>query len=256
MGLLSSTFAVWRNALRQSATWSGLVWSFVFGVVLAVIMIGVGWREFASSFAHSPSGLAPLIATLAGHALAGILLLFLIMLVVGPFVMAGQYGLYGRAVAGEAVNWSTFWRLGGRYYGRAWGFTLFTAIYGLVSYAVLTPLLVRLHTAGIVVMAVAFILTWPFLIRMMGGLFVRVMPWGKSFRATFRGAGYWALLGGNLLALLADGALVGLGLLLMHVAGGAGAIIYLLVAMFLTVAVPVWLLALYQATTPPADLAA
>jgi hypothetical protein len=169
------------------------------------------------------------------------------MAAVGPFILARTYGLFGRAVRGGAIDARTFWTETRQCYGRAWEALLYLALYnGAVSLAALVPAS-ALQLVGIILLMVAVLFTFPWALRMIGGLFVDGRGWVDSFQASFHGPGYGTLvmalglttlLYAGLTSLLGD-----LGLFL-ETTGMALDWGYLLAV---AVVLPIWSLSLYRA---------
>ncbi|NMP24019.1 hypothetical protein [Sulfobacillus harzensis] len=247
--MLSEGLRIWRATISKGAVWSTLIWSIVFVLLLVAILAAVGAGTLASSFYHPTlPGTAPVTPVQPGRDLAGVGVMYLVILAAGPFLLAGLYGLYGQAVAGVPVAWRSFWSFATRFYGRAWGLYFFGFLWMIALSIVAGLLVAALHVVGGVVAGVIFVLSLPWAIRMAGGLFVDRLSWGESFRQMFQSRHYGALLGGLFLAVLVYMILVGLSLLLARVSV-IGIILYIVVALFLSVAVPVWGFSLYRAAS-------
>ncbi len=251
--MFSDALAIWGRALRQGAVWSALIWTVLFAFVLMLVLMLMGAGTIASMFYHPSlafSGGNPFAGTPnVGNLMGGILVMDLVALAAGPFLAAGVYGLYGQAVAETPITWRSFWTFGGEFYGRAWGVVLFSIIW-IITLSVAALLFVGiLHTVGIVLISAGVILSWPFVIRMIGGLFVDRRTWSDSFGRMFRGHHYGGLLGGGFLMLFAYAALMLLAVLILRAAPAIGILLYAAIALFLAVAGPVWMFSLYRATT-------
>lgn len=245
--MLAESLRLWGATIKKGAVWSTLIWSVVFLLLMVVILAAVGAGALASSIYHPTlPGAAPLAAVQPGRALAGVGIMYLLILAAGPFLVAGMYGMFGQAVAGASVTWRSFWSFAARFYGRSWGLYFFAFLWILALSLIGGVLIASLHVIGGVITGMAFVLSLPWSLRMAGGLFVDRLTWGESFRQTFRSHHYGGLLGGLLLAVLAYAVLVGLSLLLMR-AAGIGIIVYFTVVLFLSVAGPIWGFALYRA---------
>ena len=175
--------------------------------------------------------------------------MYLVLLAAGPFFVAGLYGLYGQAVAGEMITWRSFWSYAVRFYGRAWGFYLFLFLWMIALSIVGGLLVVALHVVGGLLAAAAFVLSLPWMIRMTGGLFVDRLTWGESFRRMFQGRHYGGLLGGLFLAAVVYVLLWVMALALIKAAGALGIILYFAIVLGLSVAGPLWGFALYRAAS-------
>lgn len=244
--MLTESLRLWGATIKKGAVWSTLIWSVVFLLLMVVILAAVGAGTLASSIYHPTlPGAAPLAAAQPGRALAGVGIMYLLILAAGPFLVAGMYGMFGQAVAGASVTWRSFWSFAARFYGRSWGLYFYAFLWILALSLVGGVLIANLHVVGGVITGLAFILSLPWSLRMAGGLFVDRLSWGESFRQTFRSRHYGGLLGGLLLSVLAYAILVGLSLLLMR-AAAAGIILYFAVLLFLSVAGPIWGFALYR----------
>ncbi len=249
MIIISAAMRYWRQAMSQSAIWSAALWTLVFTLLLTLVMTTLGAGTIASAFYHPTSPFAAPLPAVSnpGNVMGGMAAMFILILLAGPFLTAGIYGLFGQAVAGNSITWSSFWRLGGRFYGRAWSMILFLFLWGVALTIVGVLLAALLHTVGIVIAALLAIGSWPLAIRMMGGLFVNVLTWSESFRGAWTGQGYGAIWGGGLVALLAYIILVGLALVLIKPLGIVGIVLYFLVLLFMDIAVPLWVFAVYRA---------
>ncbi len=245
--MLSEGLRIWRGTIGKGAVWSTLIWSIVFVLLMVVILTAVGAGTLVSSIYHPTlPGTAPLPTMQPGRAIAGLGVMYLVILAAGPFLLAGVYGLLGQAVAAAPVTWKSFWSFAARFYGRAWGLYLFGFLWILALSIVGGLLSIPLHLVGGILAGVAFILSLPWALRMAGGLFVDRLTWGESFRQMFQRRHYGGLLAGLFLAVLAYVAVLGLSLLLSRVSA-VGFVLYFVAALFLSVAVPVWGFALYRA---------
>ncbi len=245
--MLTHALTLWGRTLRQRAVWSMLIWTVVFVLLLMVVLMVLGAGALASAFDH-PSFSTPFtVAPHPGHLLGGIAAMYLVLLAAGPFVSAGVYGLYGQAVAGVRVTWRSFWTFGAQFYGRAWGLIAFLLIWTAALSLVSTVLVGFLHVIGVLLVGLGFVLSWPLVMRMMGGLFVDRLSWSASFRAMFQKRHYGGLLGGAVLMLVAYAVLILLAVGLMHAVAVLGFLLYFAMMLFLAVAGPVWVFALYRA---------
>ena len=247
--MFATTMQYWRRAMSQSAVWSAALWTLVFTSLITGVLVAFGAGAIASAIYHPTLAFTspPPVTSDPQRVLGAIAIMYLVILAAGPFLMAGIYGLFGQAVAGTRVTWGSFWRFGSRYYGRAWGLLFFALLWGLALSVVAGLLFLVLHTVGLVMAGLVFLLSWPFAIRMMGGLFVDTYSWGDSFRAAFTIQGYGRIWGGGLIALLAYVVLLLVALELIHVLGTVGIIVYFLIVLFMVVAAPIWLFSVYRA---------
>jgi hypothetical protein len=255
--MLGETLGAWKRVIGQPGSWTLIVWMLGFGSVLGGLFLALGIGAVWSALPHTPGalsfGISPQLApSLLAHLATLLAVVVLTALLLGPFMTAGLYGTIARAVAGERVGWGTFWRSARRLYGRAWGLVLYSIMY-TVALAIASAILVAvLHGAGFLGMMAAFILSIPFAIRMLGGLFLDELGFGESFTRSFGGPHYGGLLGGALLGVLVMmaglGILAALGLAL----GSIIMVVYYLVSLGLVVAAPAWFLALYRAAAAAA----
>lgn len=242
--MFTSAITHWKNAMQQRAIWSGALWSAVFILAFAVITVIVGAGAIFSMFLHPGT---PALSGLR-HAFGALGLMGLFLVLAGPFLGAGLYGLYGQAVAGETITWTSFWALGARFYGRAWGMVLYTILWAIAVTMIGALAIDLLHVGfGTVVIILAVILSWPMFLRMLGALFVDARRWRDSVRVSLTGGGYGLLFGGGIVGLLASLILMVMGALLIHPLGIIGRLLYFAIDLFIAVATPVWYLALYAA---------
>lgn len=246
--MFTEALSLWQRTLKQGAVWSTIVWSLLFTVLLIVLLIAVGAGALASAFYHPTLGLTSSVtpAIQPGAAFGALGAIYILLILAGPFLYAGMYGLFGQAVAGEAVSWRSFWTFAVKFYGRAWGAAFLTILWSFALSLVGVVLFLIMHVAGIVIAAVCLVLSIPWFIRMTGGLFVDRLRWGESFKRMFRGPHYGGLLGGTLLGLVAYALVFGL-ILLLIAHGALGVVVYGILALALSVAAPVWLFSLYRA---------
>ncbi len=248
--MLSDGLRIWRSTIKQGAVWSTVVWSLVFLLLMILVLSAAGAGTLATSFYHpSLPGTTSLAAPAPSGALAGVGVMYLVLLAAGPFFIAGLYGLFGQAVAGEPITWRSFWSYALRFYGRAWGLYFFLFLWMMALSLIGGLLVVALHVVGGLLTAVAFILSLPWMIRMTGGLFVDRLSWGESFRRMFQGRHYGGLLGGLFLAAIIYVILFGLALVIMKGTAALGIILYFAIVLYLSVAGPLWGFALYRAAS-------
>lgn len=244
--MLNQAFILWRNAIRQGAVWSTLIWSIGLILVLVLGFIAVGAGALASNIFHPQLmtlGYAPPLSGGIGL-LVGILVLFVVMIALGPFLVAGTYSLFGRAVMGEPITWKSFWTLAKQDYGRGWGLYLVVLIWCLAFGLVGGILFATLHVTGIILTVIALFFTMPLALFIVGGLFVDRLSWGKSFSSMFHPAHYGTLLLGCLVLAFVYGFLYLI--VLLQLRYGALRIIYYPAAFFIGVAGPIWGFALYR----------
>ncbi len=251
--MLNTAWSTTKRALSQGGTWTVLVWSVGFTLLLVGILAAAGATSILSEMVHpqigSPASV-PIGATVRPM-LTGILALYIVLLAVGPFFIAGIYGLLGQAVSGQPVSWGTFWVLGKRLYGRAWGLYLYMLIYVVALAIVATTFIVFLHAIGVAIIILAVIASLPWMLRMAGGLFVDQYKWGHCFRSSFNRSRYLALLGTMLLTLVIYGVLAFMAGTLPRVLGIPGLILYFGIEIVMGVVGPVWLFSLYRRAEAP-----
>ncbi len=245
--MLTQAFHYWTAALRQSAIWSVALWTLVFTIILIIALFVVGAGALVTAFSH-PAVAGRFPAVQAGHMITGLFVMWLILVAAGPFLAAGIYGLLSQAVLERPITWGSFWPLGRQFYGRAWGLMGFGLLWMLALALVGGVLAGLAHGVGVVITIVLALLSWPLALRMLGGLFVDGLTWTDSFRKIWGLPGYGALWGGGLVAIIAYGLLAVIDLVLIKAMGSIGLVLYMLLSLFLVVAAPLWLLAVYRAT--------
>ena len=248
--MLAEAWGISRRALSRGGPWTVLVWTVVFMLLVFGSLVLVGASALLASFLHPHFGVTPSAASVAGPAIGGILLLYVILLAAGPFFMAGAYGVFGLAVQGQAVSWGTFWAMGKKLYGRGWGLVLYGLLYAIGLGIVAAVLMGLLHVLGTMVTGLLMVMSLPWALRMIGGLFVDQLSWGAAFAASFQGARYGGLLGSMFLSAIGYSLIWGLGLLLIHVWGPIGIVCYFGLDIALSVVGPTWFFALYVAAQP------
>lgn len=190
----------------------------------------------------------------------GILLMMLIWLAAGPFWLAGIYTTIGEALHDRPVGWQTFWVWGARNYGRGWGLIGYMALYGAALMIVdmvgglATVLLgVRDPVVGIgiaiALLVVVLLIGLPWMLRMLGGLFVDRLSWGASWTRSFARKNYGMLLGLLLLTAVVGMAAVLLLSLLPAALGITGTILFLLADVTVSIVLTTWMMALYVVTS-------
>lgn len=245
--MLNTAWFTTKRALSDRGTWTVLVWSIGFTLLLVGILAAAGASSILSTMLHPQIGLtSPLPPSALRPMLTGILALYLVLLLAGPFFIAGIYGLFGQAVSNQTVSWATFWVMGKKLYGRAWGLYLYMLIYGVALAIVGTVFIAFLHIVGLVITIFAVIASLPWLLRMTGGLFVDQYTWGYCFSQSFHRNRYLPLLGTMLLTLLVYGVLAFMAGTLPRVMGIPGLILYFGIEMVIGVVGPVWFFALYR----------
>ncbi len=241
--MVSRTFELFRRAIAMKGVWTTVVWSAILEAISLAIAFASGQGSslvHPFSFGATPSTQTPNLSPTSG-------IVVLVLFVFGPFVTAGVYGMLGAAVKGEEVGWASFIPYARKLYGRAWGAVLYYLIY-VAAFAIVVGLLfLAIHTVAFVIASLLLIGSFPWAIRMLGGLFVHHYRWGQSFKASFRGRSYWGMLGTGLLGMV--GILIGYGILallatLLH---GVGEVVYYLGGLFLSVLVGCWFFSLYWA---------
>lgn len=242
--MIAQSFSRWMTTLRQPGVWTGAVWSILFLLLMVALLLAAGQSALLSRSLHPTSLATPAPATNPG---ISFLVMYVILIGVGPFWTAGLYGLYGAAIKGESVGFGTFWQMGRKLYGRGWGLVLYAMIYGAVLGLVAVILIAGLKVLwGGILVGVLVVLSLPWATRMSGGLFVDAKKWGASFKGSFRGGHFWAFLGGILVAVLGYLILYGLFVLLGRVSVVLALILYLVFALAMSVAAPLWAFALYD----------
>ena len=247
--MLSRTFALWKGAVRQPAVWTAVIWM---GLLMLLTAGGIAITGGVPSsriplYSSTPfNGVVPGGGTgISAHAA----LIILLAGAVSTFIAAGEYGMFGRAVAGETVSWRSFWGYMFQYYGRLWGFVLYTLMWGVCLVLLAVALGLALHSVGVVLVLIAAFFSWPWAVRMMGGLFVDELSWGQSFSRAFQAPHYGEMLGAVLVALAAYVAAFAAIQLLGLLSAPLGLVLSWAVDLFLLAAGPVWLLAAYRSTT-------
>ena len=240
------------RALKQGGTWTALVWIAALFIGLMGLTILVAGGSLGSLVFHpgllQPGESAKMVARSLGSALDGLFLVFVVALAAIPFLRAGVFGLYGQTVQGRTVSWRTFWVLGKKLYGRAWGLTGYLVLYvlTLVLFALIGFWLVRLW--GLAAAGALAFLMMPWGLRMTGGLFVDQLTWRDSFRRSLTGRYYGPLLGGLALGMLGYWVvviIVGLGLHFLGITSMP--LLVGLNSVLADIVLPVWCFALYMA---------
>lgn len=245
--MLTTAWSTTKRALSQGGTWTVLVWSASFMLLLIGALAAGGARSILLTMLHPHiNSAAPVPPTAVRSILTGILALYAVLLVVGPFFIAGIYGLFGQAVNGLPVSWGTFWVMGKKLYGRAWGLYLYMLIYFVALSIVATALIAFLHAVGVGITILIVIASLPWMLRMTGGLFVDHYKWGQCFSRSFTRSRYLPLLGTMLVTLIFYGVLGFMAQTLPHVLGIPGLILYFGIEIVLGVIGPVWFFALYR----------
>ncbi|MCL4318855.1 MAG: hypothetical protein M1596_03035 [Firmicutes bacterium] len=245
--MLSRAFSLWRVALRSQAVRSAAIWNAIFSCLFLISTDMANPLMSALLFPQADSHLE--LQLYHPHLLA--LRNFLVLItavVVGPWVFSGVYGLLGQVIVGDPIRPNAFVRMAKIFYGKVWGFFLFIWIWMLGLALVGFVVLVVLHGFGFFVVVIVGILSLPGVVRMTGGLFVNRFSWTDSFSEVFNRSGYVLLLIGTVLGLLASTMLGAIGFVLM--ATPARVAPFYLIAVVLSVALPLWLFALYRVTTP------
>ena len=252
--MLYRAIVLGSRALKQGGTWTALVWIAALFIGLMGLTILVAGGSLGSLLFHpgflKPGESAKMVARSLGSALDGLFLVFVVALAAIPFLRAGVFGLYGQTVQGRTVSWRTFWVLGKKLYGRAWGLTGYLVLYvlTLVLFALIGFWLVRLW--GLAAAGALAFLMMPWGLRMAGGLFADHLTWSDSFRRSFTRKYYGSLLGGLALGMLGYWVVVivvGLGLYFLGIASMP--LLVGLDSVLADVVFPVWCFALYTAAT-------
>lgn len=245
--MLQQSWQRWIQTIRQPGTWTVAIWSLAFGLImfLTVAVLGGG-----AIFLHALHPFSSLTSGATPHpnpvqSVKNLIAMYVVILGIGPFFTGGAYGVLAAAVTGEPIYWRTFWEMGRRNYGRAWGLILYGIIYTIILLIVLFILIASLHVVGGVIGAIFVFLSLPWVLRMFGGLFMENLSWGKSFKASFRGPSYAWLLLALVLVAIGYGVLFALLALIMHFIAAIGIGLYVVAEMALSVIVPVWLFAFY-----------
>ena len=245
--MIGLALQIWRRTLANPSSWAAIVWGFLVLVVLVLIASALTGnlvaliREAGSASAVVHAHFLAILVDAAVLELLFILLLF-------PFWLGGALGSWGAQIAGEPENLTRFWPAARASYGRGWGVLLYVALFGvaaLTAYVMLRIVLPPVRAE--LLMMVGIVLALPWVVRLLGGLFVRRRGWIRSAARSIRGGRYPGMLGGALMAAATETILFLAALELERVSLAAGAILYVLVLAVLSVAVPVWYLSLYEA---------
>lgn len=250
--ILSRTFLTWRRALSQGPIWTAAVWALLWGVLYIGGLVLVGAGTMVSAMLHPGQGV------LFGHAatatgatvMVGGLVEAIVGLGAGPFLTAGVYGILSNAVRGDEVSWSTFWTMAVKLYGRSWGIVAYFVLYVLAAAILYGVGVGFLGIIGVVIVSIAVLASLPWPIRMAGALFVDRASWAQSFRQSFHGRAYGAMLLGIFLMGIAMGVVWVVVAELGRVIGAADIALFSLLELALTVVVPVWFFGLYQSEKP------
>lgn len=244
-----TAFRLWRGALAQSAVWTVLIWLVLFGALLGFVLVGLGAGAMAALILHPvPVGASPAVSrSVMAHAMGAILGVYVIALAVGPFVTAGAYGVFSGAVTGTSITWHSFWTLGERRYGHGWGLFLFILLWILALVMMATLLGSVLHGVGVALAILAAIASGPYVVRMVGGLFVDDQTWIASFRGMFHGAGYGFLLVATVVGFAVYTLISLIGFTLAHALGVVGLAIESAMMLAMGVAGPLWFFSIYRA---------
>lgn len=189
----------------------------------------------------------------------GILLMMLIWLAVGPFWLAGIYTTIGEALHDHPVGWKTFWVWGARHYGRGWGLIGYMTLYGVALMVFdmvggLATFLLGVRDPvvdigiAVALLIAVLLIGLPWMLRMLGGLFVDRLSWSASWTRSFARKNYGILLGLLLLTAVVGMAAIMLLSLLPAVLGIAGTILFLLADMAVSIVLTTWMMALYIVT--------
>lgn len=248
-----TAFRLWRGALSQGAVWTVLIWLVLFGALLGFVLVGLGAGAMAALILHPvPVGTGPAVSRSAvTHAMSAILGMYVIVLAVGPFVTAGSYGVLSGAITGAAVTWRTFWTLGVRHYRHGWGLFLFIMLWIIALVIVAAMLGSVLHGVGVALAILAAIASGPYVVRMVGGLFVDNQTWIASFRGMFRGAGYGFLLAATVVGFAVYTLISLIGFTLAHALGVVGLAVEWAMMLAMGVAGPLWFFSIYRASLTP-----
>ncbi|PSR24307.1 MAG: hypothetical protein C7B43_19435 [Sulfobacillus benefaciens] len=243
----ASAFSLWKHAVRQPAVWSPLVWM---GLLIGLLMGVISQMPHPVLVPVMHPGTAPphwIVAPAARLRLlwvtAGVGVL---VLGIGPFITAGTCGLLAQALRGLPMTWRDFWPQAVRLYGRAWGYSGFLLLMAGLWLLLSGVLSGFLQTGSWVVAILAGVAALPGILRMAGGLFVDRLSWFQSWDALFCRAHYGGLLGG--IGLTGAVFLVVYGLL-GEIPGVPGLVLSGALFGILSIAGPLWLLALYRAAT-------
>ena len=253
--MFARAWSLWLHILRQGGVWWILVWSFAgtLGLMLLSIMMGaghaVGWPSVLLTSGGTPALFDP--ATFRSLLeLFG--LLMMLEYTALPLFIAGVFGVLDAAESRRPLTAMSFWQYGHALRDRAWGWIAYVWGVGLTVGAVAVGLTTLLGGSGFWVTVLAGVLALPWMLRMLGGLFVDHRRWGDSVARSFHGAHY----GGVLLGLLMGGGITALvlvvGLALVQVSGVGLCILVTLTAAWPLLA-PAWGLALYQAERHPVE---
>ena len=117
-----------------------------------------------------------------------------------PLSIAGLFGVLGAAVRGERLGITSFWRSSRTLGDRAWGWVAYEILVGLSVGGAAVGLSALVGGLGFWLTGLAGVLMTPWMLRMCGGLFVDQWSWQESFRRSFHGSAYGAVLLGLVLS--------------------------------------------------------
>ena len=253
--MFARAWSLWLHILRQGGVWWILVWSFAgtLGLMLLSIMMGaghaVGWPSVLLTSGGTPALFDP--ATFRSLLeLFG--LLMMLEYTALPLFIAGVFGVLDAAESRRPLTAMSFWQYSHALRDRAWGWIAYVWGIGLTVGALAVGLTALLGGPGFWLTVLTGVFVWPWMLRMVGGLFVDHHRWRDSVVRSFHGAHY----GGVLLGLLGGGVITALvlvvGLALVQVSGVGLCILVALGATWPLLASG-WSLALYQAARPPVE---
>jgi hypothetical protein len=247
--VLAATFEGFRRALAHGGSWTVVVWALVLGSALFLLMVGLGYSVAGAPFVSHPLNSLTLRPETSGR-LALTAVIALAYLALAPLPIGGICGTLAQAVLGKQVAWRTFWIMAARLYSRSWGFVLYSVLFGValtLASAILVPML---HLVAYPVLYIGVLLTIPITIRMLGGLFLDELSFGESFRRSFRGRGFGAIIMVAIVSVAAVSLPLGLlEMLVPRVSVLPQVLLALAVGVLAPVVAPSWILALYRAVS-------
>lgn len=237
---------LWFGIWRRPTTGIALVWAVVWNLLSnlpSALTTGIGRPGHPFSWTtvtHAPSTAAPAVM-MSGPAL----LTTLLFVLTTPFIGAGLYGVLGAAIRGEAVSWARSWSLARRLHGRSWGLLAAGMGYVMVLGLATLALYATMRSAAIGAAGVLIVGSAPWVVRMVGGLFVERVPWDVSAARIWRGGRYGAVLGALLLGVVGTALVEGLAIGLTDVAPSIGWVWSYVVDPGVAVALSAWAFAVY-----------
>ena len=247
---------IWCTAIGQRQVWAILLWTTGFAFLFALLLWATGTGMFLTALTHltSPASSSAHVVAVSGGSLWILLVFCIILLLAGPFMTNKTYALFGQAVAGKRVSPGLFWHVGVGHYGSGLAFVLFLLVWSFLLGLASAILIAFFQTVGVLLTGAIFLLSWPWILRMLGGLYLDARTWEQSFARMFRVRNYWFLVVASFVTfVLLAGLLVG-DLVLLHKVTPLGIVTFWLSMLGLSVAGPVWFLSLYRASEVGASI--